>query len=174
MNALGIAAAALLALCCTVSAQIVAPGAPITGNLHVSADDNSIVYLNGQEVFRSELSKKERVAVSGPVTLKAGDHLVFRVHNYGGPKGLLVQFVSSDRKTLIQFPRSSYRVLANPEATDFRDTEFRDSRLAQLMNRSSPAAVLLYKTKSQWVWGHSETCVLGVVISREMVEASAL
>lgn len=173
MNTLGLAAAALLAFCCTLKAQIVAPGAPIKGSLHVAADDNSIIYLNGSEVFRTRYSEKQKVSVSEPLTLKAGDRLVFRVHNLGGPKGLLVQFVSSDRKTLIQFPRSSYRVFADPQATDFRDTEFRDARLAQLINRSSPASVLAFKTKSQWVWGHSETCVLGVIVSKDMVEASA-
>src|SRR5262245_3799873 len=142
MNPLKIVTAALLLSGGKLAAQIISPGAPIDGSFHVTADDRSAIFLNGAEVFRNEFQQGAKVAVSGPLTLKSGDHLVFRVHNKGGPKGLLVQFVSSDGKILIQFPRAVFRVLADPQASNFRDSDYRDGRTAQPGTLRLPVTIL--------------------------------
>ena len=139
----------------------------IRGKFQISADDTSTVFLNGIEVFATRLEKDQRVKESEPITLKLGDKLVFNLHNVRGPKGLLAQFVSEDGKHLIHFPHTAYKVLVNPKATTFTDSEFRDARTAREVKNPVSIKILPYKSKSEWTWGETDTCSLASLIARE-------
>jgi len=161
-----IAVLAILAPCLPSAGQIVES---VTGKFHICADDSAVVLVNGVEIFAASYSQKDKVKESAETALKLGDRLVFQLHNKGGPKGLLVQFVSTDRKTLVHFPRNAYRKLTDPQATTFTDSEFRNAPEVKERKHPNSVGILPFKGKSQWVWGENEVCAIGLVVTRELI-----
>jgi hypothetical protein len=141
----------------------------VTGKFYICADDSAVVFLNGTQILAANFQKGHKLTESSPTELKQGDHLVFQLNNKGGPKGLLVQFVSLDAKTIIHMPLAAYRMLNNPEATAFTDSEFRDARSAKGIKHELGPKLLPFKSRSQWVWGENETCAVALIITRELI-----
>ena len=116
----------LLTLCFAPSALHAQIIESVDGKFHLCADDSAVVFVNGKEVFKATFTVGQSEG-EPPMVLKLGDHVVFQLHNKGGPKGLFAEFVASDAKTMIHFPRTAYKMPRAPSRPT-TDAEFREGR----------------------------------------------
>jgi hypothetical protein len=138
----------------------------VIGKFYICVDESGIVFLNGTQIIEVPARRKNLLVESNQVTLKVGDHLVFQLYNNSKDNGLLVQFVSTDGKTIIHFPSSAYRRLNNPKVTMFTELDFRKYQRVKIIKHPHGEKVLPYKSNSNWVWGDTEMCALAVIVTR--------
>ncbi len=144
---------------------------PIAGKFYTDEDDSITIFHNGKRVHHGDFG----TAISEEVALMPGDRLVIDLWNQGGPYGLKVIFVSTDRKTVINFGVNSFRILRDPEKKDFTEKEFASWKdVAHRVNRSNRDH-LVFKNKAEWIWGEKkmDLCYIAGLITRDMFESMA-
>ena len=156
----------LVAFICPANGQAIKE---LEGKFYISADNSCVVLLNGKEILTSQYKKLEKVSTSESIKIAMGDHLVFKLHNAGGPKGLLVLFATNDGKLILHFPKSAFKLLPNLERTNFTDLEFRDARAVREAKHPDGDKILPNKGRSERVWGETATCALAFVVTRELI-----
>ena len=144
-------------------------GEALSGQFHLCVDDSTAVFLNGKPLMEAHWDKSRKITKSAEVPIKIGDRLVFRLRNIGGARFVAIQFVSSDLKTIISFPVSAFKQLANPAAKDFSPTSLDFGNLSTAKKRGG-AVYLPFKSDSEGAWGETDVCALGVVIKAEMIK----
>ncbi len=142
---------------------------PIAGKFYTDEDDSITIFLNGKRVHHGDFG----TAISEEVALMPTDRLVVDLWNQGGPYGLKVIFVSTDRKTIINFGANSFRILRDPEKKDFNEKEFSSWKdVAHRVNRSSRDLWLLRTKqngsgeKRKSISATSRACSIGTCLSR--------
>jgi hypothetical protein len=141
-------------------------GGAVKGKFHLYIDDYIRLYVNGVEVFASNVLM---TGESKEIELKANDRIVARVRNGWGGRGLILIFVASDQKRMISFPHTAFKSLLNPEAPDFTPLEFQQGKMSK-EDKGYRGKPLPYKNQSELVWGESDVCVLGSIIRTEMFQ----
>ena len=141
----------------------------LKGNVYINADDGARVFLNGTEFLAHNWNKHGSPGKSSEVALKPGDRLVFQLRNADyvpGNFGVIAQFISADFKSAVNLPHEAYRILPDANATDFTPVDFMRARPAIEVKKRGG---LQFKNKSEWTWGPTPNCTLGVLLSRDMI-----
>jgi hypothetical protein len=145
------------------NAQKVSP--PVKGKFYLYIDDSIHLYLNGTEILALENTWKS--TQTDVVELKPGDRIVARIGNAAGQRGFMLLFVSSGMRQAVQFTHSSFKNLPDPSATDFKPDEIHAARTAK-PDKTNNWQPLPFKNRSEWVWGETNYCTLGAIITAEM------
>lgn len=146
-------AALLLLAAFSAQAQLSVPA--VKGKFFLYIDDSIHLFLNGTEIFA--LERNYKATQTKEIELKPGDRVVARLRNGGGPRAFQLLFASSDFKQAVRFTNATFKILPNPDATDFSPQEVTSARVAkqERNNRPNPFP---FKTKSEWVWGEMDAC----------------
>lgn len=148
--------------------QAQTPKFPIVGKFYVDIDDAMDLYVNGNKVHHSDIGTSS----TKELTLIPGDRLVVNLWNKGGPYGLKLLFVSTDRRFIINFKIENFRVLRDPDKKNFSEDEFASWKdLAHGVRRSSRDH-LTFKNKAEWIWGEKKkgTTYIAGMITKGMFE----
>jgi len=79
-----------------------------------------------------------------------------------------VAFQSTDKKTVISFPRTALKLLPTLDAKDFTTAEFAKlTKYAKAEDRKRDNSIP-FKTTSDYLWGDFDECVLGCVLTSQM------
>ena len=138
----------------------------VKGKFYVFIDDDIHLYLNGAEIFVSE---SEATAETKELELKPGDRIVARLKNHFGGRGLLILFVSSDKKKMMSFSHNVFKALSDPDATDFTPEQFGKGRKIT-WTKNWERKPFPYKHKSELVWGETDICTLASAITAPMFQ----
>ena len=137
--------------------------AALKGVFHMEVDDTCDLYVNGTKVHSGSYAPSK----SEEISLKPGDRVVAQLKSLAPPKFFKLLFVSSDKRQMINFSNSSFKILPDAEATDFTPVQYNSyTRFArELKGTRNPFP---FKNKSEYMWGESEISTLGSIIIREM------
>ena len=162
------ALAVLLALCASATAQLPAPALntqAVNGKFYISVDDKAHVLLNGTEVLSNE---KLGHFSSNEVSLKPGDRLVIQLKNVRAERYFAIAFESTDKRTVISFPRTALKILPTLDATDFTPADFAKlTKYAKAENRKRDNTIP-FKHTSDYLWGDFDECALGCILTSQM------
>jgi hypothetical protein len=123
------------------------------------------------QVFREAFHVDAAQTTESPeVELKAGDRLVAQLRNLGGPRHFMLMFVSSDRQSAISFLHTAFKILPDPETTDFNRVDYQKEVHTAKQDKGRRQKPLPFKSHSEWVWGEADITTLGAVITSEMFE----
>ncbi len=144
----------------------VGPAGEVSGKFWVTVDDDAVLILNGVQLHHAAGAESS----SPEVALKAGDRLVVRLIDVGGGHRFKIIFVSTDRRTIVNFTNRAFKIFKDPETRDFTDAEFaRVTKSARQERIAAQWERLPFKNNSEWLWGDTQTnCVLGGIITKEM------
>ena len=150
------------------NAQLNAPSTQmgVKGNFHVWVDDNADFYLNGKKIHAAPY----QLSQSPEVELKVGDRLVVHLLNKLDKRAFMALFLSTDKTQVIAFKMRDFKQFEDATTTDFTQNQF-------LSLNKSPKPVdahfrklyfLPIKSEAQWMWGDSDNCAIGCIISAQM------
>jgi hypothetical protein len=144
---------------------------PVPGTLYVQVDQTAEVYVNGTNI---KLSKEH----TAPVTFQPGDRLVVQISSTHSYRHLALLFVSTDKQTMISFRTIYFKILPDPEATDFTKAQFSGfpngaisiDRLmsSNELRKTKKKSAFLYKNDSEFFWGDRQKCAVGTLITSDM------
>jgi len=146
------------------------------GTLYVLVDQTATIYINGVDV---KLSKEDGTA---PVELNAGDRLVVKISSTHYYRHLALLFVSDSKQTMISFRTAYFKMLPDPQMTDFTEAQFNDfpkaaipidrllkpEYVAKIMKKPFP-----FRNNSEFFWGDRQDCTVGALISADMFSSMA-
>ncbi len=158
-------AALLLLSAFGAHAQLSMPA--VKGKFFLYIDDSIHLFLNGIEIFA--LEKNYKATETKEIELKPGDRVVARLRNGGGPRAFQLLFASSDFKRAVRFTNTTFKILPDPTATDFLPADIVSARVAKQERKNRPDP-FPFKTKSEWMWGETDSCTLGAIITAEMFQ----
>lgn len=142
--------------------------APIAGVFYFYIDDTIQLFLNGRRIFQAQ--NRWFAGQTREVEVKPGDHLVAQLGNVGGARAFMIAFATADQKRVAHFSNTAFRVLANTMSTDFTPAEFQAGRMAEQDSRRKEKPPFWFRTRSEWVWGKTDVCTLGAIISADMFQ----
>ncbi len=133
------------------------------GTFHMEVDDVCVLYVNGIKVHKGGSVPSK----SDEVSLNPGDRVVAQLKSVGGPRYFKLLFVTSDKRQMINFKNSTFKILPDAEVNDFTPAQYSGyTRFArELKGERNPFP---FKNKSEYLWGESDISTLGSIISREM------
>jgi len=138
----------------------------VRGKFYLEIDDAVKIYINGAEVVKVNDAKTTE---SNEVELKAGDHIVAQLINRGGPRFLILLFVSSDRKTSVSFMHFNFKILRDPQSVDFAPEQLQGLKeYAKVINKRDKP--LPFKCFSEFIWGDEDLTAIGGTITPEMFQ----
>jgi hypothetical protein len=79
----------------------------------------------------------------------------------------MLMFVSTDLKQMVSFPATSFKILPNPNNTDFSPDDLDSARGAR-RERSKLSYPFPFKSRSELVWGDRDACTLATLLTAEM------
>ena len=146
-----------------------APTGPVHGTLYVEVDQTAKIYINGAEV---KLSKTK----TADVTLGPGDRLVAKIASGHYYRHFGVLFVSDNKATEISFHVSQFKLMPDPDKTDFTADEFNAFPkgvypIDELMKAKYVAKNgFPVKNDSEFFWGdeNMKACTVGALITADM------
>lgn len=136
---------------------------PVKGTVFCDIDDRGTIFVNGIKIHTAGMGFSR----SGEVTLKPSDRLVIQLASTADPRYCKVLFVSSDKKQMINFGNTNFKILPDPDSNDFEAAAFgATNKFAKdLKKEKNPFP---YKNQSEYVWGDLNICAIGAVITKEM------
>lgn len=137
------------------------------GHFYVVADDIAEIYLNGEKIHHAKLG----LSKSNEITVMKDDVLVIDLKNNGGPKNFMLIFLTTDRKTIVNFKNNDYRILPAFGKKNLQKEDVDAYRKFAVDLRKKPRSDIGIKHKSETVWGEANQCVLGAVIDSGMIES---
>jgi len=145
------------------------PNEPVQGSLYVLVDHSATLFINGVEV---KIPKSKAAPKAIPVTLQPGDHIVVKLsstHSKGEGSCMLL-FVSSTRQTMISFRAVSFKILPDPEMTDFTPEQFAgfEHQAVPRHDLENKQTLFPYKNNCEGFWGDRDECAIGTLITRDM------
>lgn len=172
---------ALLFLAATVlplSAQtdgMDATSGPMHGTLYINVDQVGTIYLNGTKIAVAKGQHNTAIALS------PGDRLVVKTTSGHAYRHLGMLFVSDDKTTEISFRVAHFKLLPDPETTDFTADQFNDFPKKVIpynelpgtgpqKDSSSGKTAFPVKNDSEFFWGDAKAqdCAVGALITADM------
>jgi len=155
----------LIFVLCALScfAQTNTTAKPTKGTFYISVDDGAIIFINGAQVYEAAIGETR----SPELELKEGDRLVVELRNDGDKRYFMLVFAASDEQTVVSFKHRNFKIVIDPGVSDFTVAQFEGwKKYAEEDDDRKP--VLPIKSRSEWVWGDLDKCVLACVITPEM------
>jgi len=155
----------LIFVLCALScfAQTNTTAKPTKGTFYISVDDGAIIFINGAQVYEAAIGETR----SPELELKEGDRLVVELRNDGYKRYFMLVFAASDEQTVVSFKHRNFKIVPDPGVSDFTVAQFEGwKKYAEEDDDRKP--VLPIKSRSEWVWGDLDKCVLACVITPEM------
>ncbi len=152
-----------------LSAQAQLPSATATaikGKFFVSVDDEANILINGVQFHRAPLNESE----SPELELKPGDRIVVKLKNTLGKGRFMLLFMSTDRKQMVSFTPSSFKIVPDPTINDFTPVDFAGyKKQAKAVQGDFAKPYLLpFKSSSKWIWGEVNIASIGCLVTPEM------
>jgi hypothetical protein len=156
----------LLLLFSFVSFAETPPSAGVKGKLFVSVDDKADIFINGAEFHHAPLNESE----SPEFELKPGDRIVAQLKNTLGKGRLMLLFMSADRKQMVAFRKTSFKILADPTQKDFTAADFAGfkKQAKNVTGDFGKPYLLPFKSTSEWVWGEENVSSIGCIVTKDM------
>lgn len=143
--------------------------APVKGTFFCDIDDKGTLFLNGIKVHSSGIGFSR----SDEVTLSPGDRMVIQLASAFPPRYCKVLFVSTDKKQMVNFGNTNFKILPDPDSNDFEVKAFaaigKSAKEEKKDKNPFP-----FKNQSEYVWGELNVCALGSFITKEMFVALKL
>jgi hypothetical protein len=159
---------ALLALPCAAQ-SITNPTAPVSGSFYVSVDDHCTIFVNGEKVYHGNLGSSR----SPETSLKVGDRVLVHLSNDMGPRHFLVAFASSDGKQVISFKRSDFKLIPEVGVNDFTPAQFQGwANPKGVAKAQKHKPKLPVKSYSESLWGDLDQCIIGAIVTQQMISQS--
>lgn len=138
----------------------------IKGKFFVSVDDEANILVNGAQFHRAPLNESE----SPELELKPGDRIVVKLKNTLGKGRFMLLFMSADRKQMVSFTPSSFKISPDPTINDFTPVDFAGyKKQAKAVQGDFAKPYLLpFKSGSKWVWGEVDISSIGCVVTPAM------
>jgi len=155
----------LIFVLCALScfAQTNTTAKPTKGTFYISVDDGAIIFINGAQVYEAAIGETR----SPELELKEGDRLVVELRNDGDKRYFMLVFAASDEQTVVSFKHRNFKIVPDPGVSDFTVAQFEGwKKYAEEDDDRKP--VLPINSRSEWVWGDLDKCVLACVITPEM------
>jgi len=146
------------------------------GTLYVLVDQTATIYINGADV---NLSKEDGTA---QVALHPGNRLVVKISSTHYYRHLALLFVSADKQSMISFRTAYFKLLPDPQLTDFTEAQFNDfpkgvTPIDRLMKQEYVAKIekkpFPFRNTSQFFWGDRQECAVGALITDNMFSSMA-
>ena len=137
----------------------------IKGKFFVSVDDEANILVNGAQFHRAPLNESQ----SPELELKPGDRIVVKLKNTLGKGRFMLLFMSTDRKEMVNFTPSSFKILPDPTINDFTPVDFASyKKQAKAVQGDFAKPYLLpFKSSSKWVWGEVDISSIGYLVTPE-------
>ncbi len=154
---------------CFITSQLFAqapkPSGDLMGRFYVVVDDEVRIFVNGTLVYHAGMGN----SVSPEVALKPGDRVVAQLHDGGGEKRFKVLYMSSDQRSLVSFQRSNMRLITDPATVDFQTADWMKWSRQPKALPNTAKDVLPFKNSSDSVWGDKNDCIVGSLVTAEMI-----
>jgi hypothetical protein len=135
----------------------------VKGTFYYSVDDRATVYVNGQKAMFCDRGEGR----SPEMELKTGDHVVVQLVNDVGPRWFCLVFASSDGQSLVSFRAHDFKIIPDLAVTDFRPEQLQGwTKYAKAERHKSTIPV---KSYSEYLWGDFDKCIVGCVITPQMI-----
>lgn len=151
------------------SAQTTSSGLDLAvkGKFYCVVDDELVVFINGAEIFRSNLGWHQ-VKEINEITLKVGDRMTIQLRNNAGAKFVRLLFVAADRSVMLPVSHRAFKCLPDAEAKDFIVADWqRNSKMAKEIRDMSVESFPI-KSRADYLWGDADVCAIGGIVTREM------
>lgn len=135
----------------------------LEGSFYVSVDDAATIYVNGTEVYAARFGESKSPALR----LTEGDRLVLKLRDDGGSRRFIMLFVDADKKQLVNFTASDFRIIPGLDETDFTPGQFQAWNKRPKNERLSEKPLPI-KSYSRAFWGDMSTSTLACIITPQM------
>jgi len=106
--------------------------------------------------------------------LKPGDRIVVQLKNTLGKGRFMMLFMSADRKQMVAFRKTAFKILSDPTQKDFTATEFAAFKkyAKDVTGDFGKPYLLPFKSTSDWMWGEENISTIGCIVTKEMFKSN--